>query len=40
MYTRPTLTEEEMERIIKKWATEDLIKHKMKESAIRHIKKL
>ncbi|WP_457627159.1 TrmH family RNA methyltransferase [Persephonella sp.] len=40
MYTRPSLTEEEMERIIKKWATEDLIKHKMKESAIRHIKKL
>lgn len=39
MYEKPTLTSEEMENILKKWATDDLIKHKMKESAVRHIKK-
>jgi len=39
MYGKPSLTPEEIENILKKWATQDLIKHKMKESAIRHMKK-
>ncbi len=38
MYDRPSLSQEEIERIIQKWATEDVIKHKMKTSAIRHLK--
>ncbi|RUM50720.1 MAG: tRNA (guanine-N2)-dimethyltransferase [Hydrogenothermus sp.] len=39
MYDKPSLTEEEINQIIKKWSTEDVIKYKMQESAIRHIKK-
>ncbi|WP_457638923.1 TrmH family RNA methyltransferase [Persephonella sp.] len=39
MYDKPSLSEEEVQQILKKWTTEDLIRHKMKESAVRHIKK-
>ena len=39
MYEKPTLTPEEIESILNRWATQDLVKHKMKESAVRHIKK-
>ncbi len=39
MYDKPSLSEEEIDKIIQKWSTEDVIKYKMQESAIRHIKK-
>jgi len=39
MYDRPSLSDKEIESIIKKWGTEDLIKYKKEESAIRHFKK-
>ncbi|WP_457626033.1 TrmH family RNA methyltransferase [Persephonella sp.] len=40
MYKKPTLSEKEIEHILHRWSTEELIKYKMKESAIRHIKKI
>ncbi|SNZ02860.1 tRNA (guanosine-2'-O-)-methyltransferase [Persephonella hydrogeniphila] len=40
MYDKPSLSEEEIENILHKWSTEELIKYKMQESAIRHIKKI
>ncbi|HIE58517.1 MAG TPA: tRNA (guanine-N2)-dimethyltransferase [Persephonella sp.] len=39
MYDEPSLTEKEINQIIKKWSTDDVIKYKMQENAIRHIKK-
>ncbi len=38
-YEKQSLSDEEIESIIKKWATEDVIRYKKQESAIRHIKK-
>ncbi len=34
MYNRPSLSQEEIERILKKWSTEDVLKQKKKESAM------
>ncbi|MDQ7056707.1 MAG: hypothetical protein Q9M89_09765 [Persephonella sp.] len=36
MYKKPSLTEEEMENILKKWATEGVIKDKIGKSAVKH----
>jgi len=38
MYDTPSLSEKEIKQIIKKWAVDDVIKQKMKESAVRHFK--
>ena len=35
LYNKPSLSEEEIQKIIKKWSTEDVIKQKKKESAMR-----
>ncbi len=39
MYERPSLTEEEIEKILEKWTTEDVIKDKMDKSAFKHFLK-
>ncbi|WP_338151301.1 RNA methyltransferase [Persephonella sp. IF05-L8] len=38
-YNKLSLSDREMELIVNKWATEDVVKYKKQESAIRHIKK-
>ena len=38
MYSRKSLTDEEINRIINKWSYEDVIKYKKQESAVRKIK--
>ncbi|NPA57879.1 MAG: tRNA (guanine-N2)-dimethyltransferase [Aquificae bacterium] len=40
MYDRPTLSQEEMERIIKKWSVDDVISQKKMESSLKQFKKL
>ncbi|MBK3331618.1 tRNA (guanine-N2)-dimethyltransferase [Persephonella atlantica] len=39
MYEKPSLSEEEIENILKEWSTENVIRDKMKKSAVKHFLK-